>query len=85
MEKCEREKDSPRERGAPGCKSAETDAVEDGRAPGKRRLWQADYWDRFIRDAQHYANTVEYIHGNPVRAGLVKSPAEWPWSSAAGR
>jgi hypothetical protein len=25
--------------------------------------------------------TLDYMHGNPVRRGLVKSPAVWPWSS----
>ena len=24
---------------------------------------------------------VEYIHLNPVRAGLVRRAEEWPWSS----
>lgn len=25
----------------------------------------------------------EYIHNNPVKAGLVKNPEEWPYSSAS--
>jgi len=25
--------------------------------------------------------TVEYIHLNPVRRGLVKRPEQWQWSS----
>jgi putative transposase len=25
--------------------------------------------------------TIRYIVLNPVRAGLCKSPADWPWSS----
>ena len=25
---------------------------------------------------------VEYMHNNPVRAGLVGAACEWPWSSA---
>jgi hypothetical protein len=25
---------------------------------------------------------VEYLHLNPVRKGLVASPADWKWSSA---
>jgi REP element-mobilizing transposase RayT len=51
----------------------------------KRRsqLWYPDYYDRFIRDERHYAATVDYIHQNPVRAGLVSHPEAWPWSSAA--
>jgi REP element-mobilizing transposase RayT len=43
-------------------------------------LWQADYWDRYIRDAEHYDNSVHYIRMNPVRAGLVKNPSQWRWT-----
>ena len=28
-----------------------------------------------------YGETVEYIHMNPVRRGLVKRPEQWKWSS----
>ena len=51
------------------------------RDPGKTRLWQPDYWDRFIRNKRHYHATVEYIHQNPVKAGLVAHAEDWPWSS----
>jgi putative transposase len=46
-------------------------------------LWQGDYWDRYIRDDDHFRQTLQYIHLNPVMAGLVRKPEEWPWSSAA--
>ena len=49
--------------------------------PGKA-FWMREYWDRFIRDERHYESVVEYIHNNPVKAGLCRSPAEWKWSSA---
>ncbi len=45
-------------------------------------FWAEDYFDRFIRDAAHFARVVRYIEHNPVKAGLVRSPEEWPWSSA---
>lgn len=45
------------------------------------KVWQADYWDRFIRNDQHYFNTIEYIHNNPVKAGLCKAPGDWLMSS----
>jgi len=51
---------------------------------GSGQLWQREYWDRFIRDERHYRRVVEYIHDNPVKAGLVAKPQEWPWSSASG-
>lgn len=50
--------------------------------PGPSRIWHREYWDRYIRDHAHYANVVEYIHENPVKAGLVTRPEDWKWSSA---
>ncbi len=48
-------------------------------------FWQADYFDRYIRDQEHYRRVVRYIENNPVKAGLVREPAEWLWSSARYR
>ncbi len=45
-------------------------------------LWQREYWDRFIRDENHFAKVVQYIHENPVKAGLVDNAEDWRWSSA---
>ncbi|QJD58690.1 transposase [Pseudomonas sp. gcc21] len=47
-----------------------------------RSLWMRDYWDRFVRDEHHFRTAVEYIHQNPVKAGLCRTAAEWKWSSA---
>lgn len=33
-------------------------------------FWQEDYFDRLIRDEDHFANCVGYIRRNPVKAGL---------------
>lgn len=53
---------------------------------GRRgKLWQDDYWDRYIRDEAHFRKVVHYIETNPVKAGLVKSSADWPFSSARFR
>ncbi len=52
--------------------------------PGKA-LWMREYWDRYIRDDHHYRSVVEYIHNNPVQAGLCEQPGDWKWSSAYGR
>jgi len=49
------------------------------------KLWQDDYWDRYIRDEAHYRKVVHYIEANPVKAGLAKVPEEWPFSSARFR
>jgi len=47
------------------------------------RGWQRDYWDRLIRDDEHFCRARDYIHRNPVTAGLCHSPSEWRWSSAS--
>jgi putative transposase len=57
--------------------------LEPGEPSGKPNpIWHREYWDRYIRDHAHYANTVKYIHENPVKAGLVKKAEKWKWSSA---
>ena len=45
-------------------------------------VWHREYWDRFIRDRTHLLQVLDYIHQNPVKAGLVAKPDSWPWSSA---
>ena len=49
------------------------------------RVWQREYWDRFIRNSEHYWWVKAYIENNPVKAGLVSEAELWPWSSAADR
>jgi REP element-mobilizing transposase RayT len=46
-------------------------------------LWQADYFDRLIRDERHFHTAMTYIENNPVRAGLCTQVNQWPWSSAS--
>jgi REP-associated tyrosine transposase len=48
-------------------------------------FWQNEYFDRFIRDEEHFRKAVHYIENNPVKAGLVKSPEAWIFGSAAHR
>ncbi|MBI1941945.1 MAG: transposase [Acidobacteria bacterium] len=44
-------------------------------------LWQDRFFDRALRTVKEYNKKVEYIHLNPVRAGLVGRPQAWRWSS----
>lgn len=44
-------------------------------------VWQHQFWDRFVRDAQEFSERLDYMHLNPVRKGLVKRPDDWTWSS----
>ena len=48
----------------------------------KGQFWQEDYFDRYIRDAKHFAAAVTYIENNPVKAGLCRRPEDWLRSSA---
>lgn len=46
------------------------------------KFWFEDYFDRYIRDADHYAAVVRYIENNPVKAGLCSAPEDWRYGSA---
>ena len=46
------------------------------------RFWSVEYFDRYVRNADHYSNTVAYIHANPVKAGLCETPTDWPFGCA---
>jgi putative transposase len=45
-------------------------------------IWQKGYNEHRIRDADEYAQHIEYVWMNPVKAGLVEQPEEFPYSSA---
>jgi len=45
-----------------------------------RKIWFR-YSDRAIRSQAHYYTTLNYIHYNPVKHGLVQSPYDWTDSS----
>jgi putative transposase len=49
------------------------------------RLWQTDFFDRYVRDESHYAAALAYIENNPVKADLVSRPEDWPLGSARPR
>lgn len=52
----------------------------------ERNDWTGNLWqERFyssVLDESHLLNAVRYVEQNPVRAGLVRSPEDWRWSSA---
>ena len=39
------------------------------------------YWDGVCDDVVYLTSLIQYIHANPVRAGLCHRPCDWPWSS----
>ena len=48
---------------------------------GQGHVYQDRYRAFGIWGDLHYLNVVSYVEGNALRAGLVKSAADWRWSS----
>jgi len=48
----------------------------------KREVWQPSFVDRRVRDSLEYQRFKDYIWQNPVKRFLVRSPEEYPDSSA---
>jgi putative transposase len=46
------------------------------------RLWQRYGYERVIRDDMEMAFTIGYIVANPVRAGLVGHPLDYPFTGS---
>ena len=53
--------------------------------PADSALWQADYFDRFVRSGESYAEKWAYVNANPVRARLVDRPGDWPYQGRIHR
>ena len=47
-----------------------------------RRLWQFKYYDRILRGADGVGRVACYIWMNPVRQGLCRAPADYPFLGA---
>jgi REP element-mobilizing transposase RayT len=46
------------------------------------KLWKDGYWDRTLRGGSSTVDLVRYIVMNPVKAGLVSNPLDYPhWGS----
>lgn len=43
------------------------------------RLWQEGYHERVLRDGDDSRAVARYLLSNPVRAGLVATPIEYPY------
>jgi hypothetical protein len=61
-------------------KQSSTSAVNQRRGTDGE-LWQPRFFGRALRTVKEYNEKVEYIHLNPVRAGLVSRAEDWRWSS----
>jgi putative transposase len=50
--------------------------------PAECPIWQANFYDFNVESEKKYLEKIEYMHNNPVVAGLVPNFLEWKWSSA---
>ena len=41
--------------------------------------WQEGFYDHVLRNSESYSQKWDYVRFNPVRAGLVENPEDWPW------
>jgi hypothetical protein len=66
-----------------------TDWVEMWKSVSSRRIaaalsiepliWQPEYFDRYLRSGENYAEKWHYVEQNAVRAGLVEPVEVWPY------
>ena len=54
-----------------------------GRYGHAGHVFERRFRDVVVRDERHLAELFRYIVLNPVRAGLCRDGAQWPWSSLA--
>jgi len=48
---------------------------------GPGRVWQRRFYDLNVWSEKKRLEKLNYMHGNPVKRGMVASPDQWPWSS----
>jgi len=47
--------------------------------PQGSKLWQKNFWDTQLRQSENHSMKWNYVRQNPVRAGLVSQPDQWPY------
>jgi len=47
--------------------------------------WQPGFFDHLLRHGESYTEKWEYVRQNPVRAGLVTKPEDWPYQGEIER
>lgn len=47
-------------------------------------LFQDRFRSEEVEDEKYLLTVIRYIHQNPVKAGMVRNPADWSWSSCSG-
>ena len=57
-------------------------SVSDGFSRGQTWHWQEGCFDRLLRSNESLSDKWAYLRENPVRAGLVTDPDDWPYQFA---
>lgn len=55
-----------------------------GIASDAKSFWMIEYWDRFIRNEEHFYNTVKYILANPEKANLPLDSTAYLFTGSIG-
>ena len=45
-------------------------------------VWQRRFYDSVVWSQAKIEEKIRYMHGNPAKRGLVRTPEQWRWSSA---
>lgn len=48
----------------------------------KPPLWQPEFFDHLLRSDESRSQKWDYVWANPVRAGLVEQPKDWPYAGS---
>lgn len=48
----------------------------------ERKVWH-NFWDSTLTYEKSWIARLNYVHGNPVKHGMVKLSRDYPWCSAA--
>lgn len=43
-------------------------------------MWQRGFFDHVLRSDESFSEKWDYVFNNPVRAGLVSNPEDWPYA-----
>ncbi|SPE60947.1 conserved hypothetical protein [Verrucomicrobia bacterium] len=46
---------------------------------GETPIWQRDFFDRRLRSGESYRQKWLYLWENPIKAGMVTRPEDWPY------
>jgi REP element-mobilizing transposase RayT len=57
----------------------QTAGAQNGRS--EHQVWQASFWEQDVYSTRYMREKLIYRHRNPVRAGLVPKPEDYPYSS----